>query len=298
MTTNNGVLLVDKARGPTSHDVVARIRRLLAERRVGHAGTLDPMATGLLIVAVGPATRLLRYAQGQSKRYEGEVTFGVRTDSLDADGAVVEIREVPPLDGERVAEATRDVGGRTSQTPPMVSALKVKGRRLHEMARAGEHVERSPRPVVVSNFELTATDDPARWRFVVTCSSGTYVRVLLSDVAERLGTIGHLSSLRRTHSGRHDVSNAVTLEGLEQRVAAGAGVLAPARTLVDHLAPWRVDGEDELRIRRGQRVTGAPISLEGEVAALNGAGELVAVLVRRDDSWQPTIVMPPSEMDE
>ncbi|HEY5010390.1 MAG TPA: tRNA pseudouridine(55) synthase TruB, partial [Acidimicrobiales bacterium] len=232
MTTNNGLLLVDKAQGLTSHDVVARVRRILHEKKVGHAGTLDPMATGLLVVAVGPSTRLLRFAQSETKRYSGAVKFGVATDSLDADGSVVEERPVPDLPRDAVLAAVSSMIGVQMQTPPMVSAIKIDGQRLHELARRGVEVERAPREIAVTKFSLAPTDDESVWRFDVECSVGTYVRVLLSDLAERLGTIGHLVELRRLASGSHSVEDAFTIEALQDAVDDGRDVLAPPAAFV------------------------------------------------------------------
>jgi tRNA pseudouridine55 synthase len=294
MSTNNGLLLVDKPKGMTSHDVVARVRLLMKERRVGHAGTLDPMATGLLVLAVGPSTRLLRFAQSETKRYEGVVTFGVSTDSLDADGAVVDRREVPPLSGELVNDAARHMLGPQFQTPPMVSAIKVKGQRLHALARAGVEVERDARAIDVTSYSLTPTNDANEWSFDVTCSVGTYVRVLLSDLAERLGTIGHLSALRRLSSGDHHVEDALTLDQLDERIRAGEMVLRPPRAFVTQLETVVISRDDARCLRMGQRV-----ALDGleddEVAAVSEQGALVAVIRRRGDSWQPSVVLPDDE---
>jgi tRNA pseudouridine55 synthase len=290
MTTNNGLLLLDKPEGATSHDAVDHVRRVLNERRVGHAGTLDPMATGLLVIAVGPSTRLLRFAQSETKRYEGLVTLGVRTDSLDADGEVLERREVPALRVETVNEHAAAMLGPQQQIPPMVSAIKVKGRRLHALAREGVEIEREPRTVRIDDFQLAPVDE-VTWSFEVTCSTGTYVRVLLSDLAERLGTIGHLSRLRRLASGHHDVRDALTYFEFEDRVSLGTSVLAPPRSFVSHLATVTVTDIDERRLRQGQRVDiDTP---EGdEFVALNEAGSLVAVVRRRGDSVQPVVVLP------
>jgi tRNA pseudouridine55 synthase len=290
MTTSNGLLLLDKPQGVTSHDAVDHVRRVLSERRVGHAGTLDPMATGLLVIAVGPSTRLLRFAQSETKRYEGVVTFGVRTDSLDADGEVLERRDVPAFSVDAVNEQAAAMLGSQQQTPPMVSAIKVKGRRLHELAREGVEVEREPRTIRIDDFRVAPIDD-VTWSFDVTCSTGTYVRVLLSDLAERLGTIGHLSALRRLSSGYHDVRDALTYSEFEDRVSLGATVLAPPRTFVEHLPSVTVSELDEQRLRQGQRVDVE--TPEGdEFAALNDAGSLVAVVRRRGDTVQPVVVLP------
>lgn len=290
MTTSNGLLLLDKPRGVTSHDAVDHVRRVLSERRVGHAGTLDPMATGLLVIAVGPSTRLLRFAQSETKRYEGIVTFGVRTDSLDADGDVLERRAVPVLDVSVVNEQASAMLGTQQQIPPMVSAIKVNGKRLHALAREGVEVEREARTITIERFELAALTEDT-WTFDVTCSTGTYVRVLLSDLAERLGTIGHLSALRRRSSGHHDVADALTYRDLEDRVSLGQTVLAAPRAMVTHLASVSVSRDDERRLRQGQRIDlDAPEG--GEIAAIDEAGALVAVLRRRGENFQPVVVLP------
>ena len=291
MTRANGQLLIDKASGLTSHDVVARVRKLLGEQRVGHAGTLDPMASGLLILGVGASTRLLRFAQAQVKRYSGEVTFGVATDSLDADGAVIATSQPPVLDEAFVNDVARALLGAQLQTPPMVSARRVDGQRLYHLARQGLNVEREARSVTIDHFSLRASDDSTRWRFEVTCSVGTYVRVLLSDLAERLGTLGHLSALRREASGAHDVRDAWTLEALQVAVDEGRSVLRPPVAFVDDLEQVRSDAATIARLRQGQRVE-LDTRADGEVAVLDDAGALVAVVVARAGLFKPEVVMP------
>jgi tRNA pseudouridine55 synthase len=291
VTTTNGLLLVDKPSGVTSHDVVARVRTILDEKRVGHAGTLDPMATGLLVLGVGSSTRLLRFAQGESKRYRGVVQLGVATDSLDADGAVTERRDVPSIAHDEMDAAVALLRGPQRQVPPMVSAIKVRGQRLHELARRGVHVERDAREVAIDEFEVVATDDPARWAFEVGCSSGTYVRVLLSDLAESLGTIGHLVALRRISSGEHHVDEAVQLDELEDRVRAGTSVLRAPLEFVARLARVTVAPDQERRLRMGQRIELEAIFDESEIVAVNERGALVAILVPRDDQWKPELVV-------
>jgi tRNA pseudouridine55 synthase len=292
MTTTNGLLLVDKASGLTSHDVVAQVRKVLEESRVGHAGTLDPMATGLLVLGVGASTRLLRFAQSEVKRYVGTVRLGVATDSLDAQGTVIDERPVPDLTTDQVTAVASAMLGPQQQVPPMVSALKVNGRRLHELAREGVHVERDARDITVSEFSLTATDDPTSWDFEVECTVGTYVRVLLSDLAQALGTVGHLSALRRISSGHHHVDQAVTLDELTALVHRGASPLRPPVDFVTELEKTVVDDDQERRLRMGQR-----IEVEGsfdahEIAALDARGALVAILQSRDEKWKPQVVLP------
>jgi tRNA pseudouridine55 synthase len=288
--TSNGLLLIDKPPGVTSHDVVGQVRRVLNEQRVGHAGTLDPMATGLLILGVGSSTRLLRFAQSEVKRYEGVVTFGVRTDSLDADGVVVETAPVPELSREMVNAALAGLLGEQDQIPPMVSAIKVNGQRLHALAREGVVIEREPRTITIHELSLVPVDE-THWSFDVTCSVGTYVRVLLSDLAERLGTLGHLSALRRLSSGTHHVRDALSYYQLDERISEDLPVLQPPRAFVEHLALVTITGDEERRLRMGQRVT-LDRSDREEIAALNERGDLVAVLRPRGDVWQPVVVLP------
>ncbi|MFI5036491.1 MAG: tRNA pseudouridine(55) synthase TruB [Acidimicrobiales bacterium] len=291
MSPSSGLLLVDKDRGPTSHDVVAVVRRLLGEQRVGHAGTLDPMATGLLVLAVGPATRLLRFAQAGAKRYAGVVRLGVATDSLDADGAVTDERPVPGITPEELADAAAALRATTTQIPPMVSALKVDGQRLHALARRGVEVERAPRAIAVTGLAVAFGEDAHTLTFDVTCSAGTYVRVLMSDLAERLGTVGHLTSLRRLASGTHQVEDAVTLARLAQRVAAGAAVLRPAAAFVGDLTAVTLSDDDVRRVRQGQRVALDASVAGDEVAGCDAGGALVAVLARRGDTFHPEVVL-------
>jgi tRNA pseudouridine55 synthase len=291
MTANNGLLLVDKPKGLTSHDVVARVRRILHERRVGHAGTLDPMATGLLIIGVGSATRLLRFAQAEVKHYSGEVTFGIATDSLDADGAVVDRRAVPTLTTDDVNRAAQAMLGDQLQTPPMVSAIKVDGQRLHALARQGVEVERTPRSISVSAFSLAPTSDPHRWTFEVTCSVGTYVRVLLSDLSEQLGSIGHLSALRREASGSHRVEEAWTLEDLAAAVEAGESVLLPPKAFTASLEEVVLSDEQVLAMRQGKQLDLNGSFNSAEIAAIDEHAALVGILRPRGSRWQPELVI-------
>jgi tRNA pseudouridine55 synthase len=295
MTTNNGLLLVDKGQGLTSHDVVAKVRRILGERKVGHAGTLDPMATGLLILAVGPSTRLLRFAQSEAKHYSGSVTFGVATDSLDGDGAVIDEQPLPALTSLGVQSAASAMLGVQQQTPPMVSAIQIDGQRLHELARKGIEVERRAREIAVTAFEVSPTDDPAVWTFDVECSVGTYVRVLLSDLANTLGTIGHLSALRRLSSGAHRVDDALTIDELAKAVERGDDVVAPPAAFVVTLEHVTLSDDERRRMQMGQRLKLDETFVGHEIAAMDDAGGLVGILRRRDKSWKPELVLPGDE---
>jgi tRNA pseudouridine55 synthase len=291
MTTSNGLLLIDKPRGLTSHDVVARVRRILLEKKVGHAGTLDPMATGLLVLAVGPSTRLLRFAQSETKRYAGAVMFGVATDSLDADGAVVDERPVPALTRELVDAATTAMLGAQPQTPPMVSAIKIDGQRLHELARRGVEVDRPSREITVTSFTLAPTEDDTVWRFDVVCSVGTYVRVLLSDLAVVLGTVGHLVELRRLASGSHVVADALSLDDLAIKISDGVEVLLPPASFVTGLEHVTLSDDQTRAMRMGQRVTLSESFGVDEIAAMDTDGDLVGILLRRNESWKPELVL-------
>jgi tRNA pseudouridine55 synthase len=217
----NGFLLVDKDQGWTSHDVVAKIRGLIGGK-VGHAGTLDPMATGLLVVGIGRYTRLLRYVQDLPKRYEATAQFGVATDSLDADGAIIE-RTPLPVTMSQLETAAERFRGPILQIPPMVSARKVEGKRLYELARAGEVVEREARSIEIYELNITdlAPSDYPEVSFSVVCSTGTYVRTLGDDLARAVGGRAHLIALRRTNNGSIDVADAVRIGMIEQAVTSG-----------------------------------------------------------------------------
>lgn len=209
----NGVLLVDKPTDHTSHDVVARLRGKLKTRKIGHAGTLDPMATGLLVMLVGKATRISQYLISLDKEYTGTVELGKITDSQDAEGQVMETRPVPVLTEADIKQAMTDFLGDQYQTPPMYSAIKIDGVPLYKKARKGEDVVREPRFIRVSAFELTGFALP-RFDFCLRCSKGTYVRTIAHDLGEKLGCGGHLAALRRTASGQFKIADAVTLDAL------------------------------------------------------------------------------------
>lgn len=201
-----GILLVDKGVGPTSHDVVQAVRRASGQSRVGHTGTLDPAATGVLVVCLGRATKLVRFLQSGTKTYAARMVLGVETASQDAEGEVVARTPAGHIDERRFCEALTRFQGAIDQIPPMVSALKVDGRRLHELARQGETVERAARPVVIHDLVLDAFDsrrdpDHPEASFLVTCSAGTYVRTLAHDVGAALGVGGSLTALRRVANG-------------------------------------------------------------------------------------------------
>jgi len=283
-----GSVAVDKPAGLTSHDVVARARRLLGERRIGHAGTLDPDATGVLVLGVGPATRLLRFCTGLAKSYLGEVVLGVETTTLDASGEVIAVHDLSAVTPEQVAAAAAGLTGRLLQVPPMVSAVHVGGRRLHELARAGVSVERHPRPVEVLAFRTFPTDSPDRYRVEVECSSGTYVRSLAADLGRALGGGAHLASLRRTAVGDFREGGLVVLDELvPDRVG-------PPELLVAHLARVGVGAELAAAVAHGAVLDPADLGAAGEGpwAVHDGSGALLAVYERHAGRAKPAVVLP------
>jgi tRNA pseudouridine55 synthase len=205
-----GILLVDKPQGITSHDVVDKIRHLYGTRRVGHAGTLDPMATGLLIILVGKATKASQYLMSQEKEYIGQATLGATTDSQDADGEVTATKPVPEISEQQIEEVLKSMLGDQYQTPPMHSAKKVGGKKLYELARKGIEIEREPRFIRINLFNLENWTSP-NIQFRVQCTKGTYVRTIAFDLGNKLGPGAHLSMLRRTISGSLNVDRAHTL---------------------------------------------------------------------------------------
>ncbi len=209
----DGILLIDKPAGPTSHDVVDTVRSILGIQRVGHCGTLDPNATGLLIVVTGKGTKLSERFTATDKVYEGAMVLGIETDSYDADGEVVSAKPVPPLTTERLNEIAKKFTGDILQTPPMVSAVKKGGIPLYKLARKGVDVHRDARPIHIYDFTVEEYIQPMAW-FRVACSKGTYVRSLVYDFGKELGCGAHLKHLRRTVSGKFTVDDAIELEEL------------------------------------------------------------------------------------
>ncbi|MDR1010844.1 MAG: tRNA pseudouridine(55) synthase TruB [Opitutaceae bacterium] len=209
-----GVLLIDKPADHTSHDVVARLRGILKTRRVGHAGTLDPMATGVLVMLVGKATKVSQYLMSTDKEYAGTITLGKVTNTQDAEGEMLETRPVPAFTQEQILAAIKTFIGDQYQTPPMFSAVKINGVPLYKAARKGEEVDREPRFIRVSKFELRRWENP-EIDFTVRCSKGTYIRTLAHDLGQKLECGAHLSKLRRTASGRFTDAQCVTLEHLQ-----------------------------------------------------------------------------------
>lgn len=292
MSALDGVLVVDKPTGMTSHDVVARIRRVAGQKRVGHAGTLDPDATGVLVVALGRATRLVPYLQAGRKTYHARMRLGVTTTTLDAAGEVVEERDASGVDEPALCEALKGFVGDIEQIPPMVSAVKVGGERLHVKARRGEVVERASRPVTIHDIVLEdfVAGPRAEAAFLVTCSPGTYIRTLAADVGEVLGVGAHLVGLRRLASGRFGVEHAITLDALDVpdgRDVLRASVLTPAQAVADH-AVRVATPEEALAVGHGKFLE--PTGQAGAVALVDAEGRLVAMIEDRDGRARPLVV--------
>jgi len=214
------VVNIDKPEGWTSFDVVERVRSIVGVKKVGHAGTLDPFATGVLLVAIGRATKRVSDLMGLEKEYEGIIEFGLETDTLDPTGAVVKTCPVPEVTREQLQEAARRFEGEIEQRPPAYSALKVKGKRLYQLARAGKPVEVPPRKVFVESFEILDWQPPGA-RFRVKCHAGTYVRALARDLGKAIGSCAYLRELRRTRIGPYRVEEALSVDEFERRVVSG-----------------------------------------------------------------------------
>jgi len=288
----SGLLLLDKPSGPTSHDMVAVIRRGAREKRVGHAGTLDPLATGLLVVCLGAATRLSEYLLEKDKRYQARVRFGQATNTYDADGTITATSEALPT-REQVEAALAQFRGLIRQRPPAFSAIKRGGQKAYELARRGETVELEPRPITIYQLQLIEWSPP-ECVLEVHCMAGTYIRSLAHDLGQALGCGAHLTALRRTASGRFLVKQAVALEALNAAFAAGdwERVLLPMDAALPDWPTVRLSAEGERRIRTGQAV---PLeSTGGEWAkACDASGKFFAVL-RADTSarvWRPHKVL-------
>jgi len=295
----NGVMVIDKPEGLTSHDVVARLRRILKTKKIGHTGTLDPFATGVLVMMVGKATRLARFLSDSEKEYEAVMRFGYETDTGDVTG---ECREGTVTSPEGVtAESVRSVldafRGEIDQVPPMYSAKKVEGQRLYKLAREGKEIERKPVKVTITDIAVTgekgAGEGTRDLGLRVVCSAGTYVRTLAEDIGRRIGVGCHLAELRRTRAGKFAVGSAHRLEELDG-VDPGSLELLPMSEAVAHLASISLTEEDEDQIRHGRPVTAkiAPDS-SGMLAMLSADGRLLAVGEADPDSGEvrPKIVV-------
>ncbi|HQV56512.1 MAG TPA: tRNA pseudouridine(55) synthase TruB [Ilumatobacteraceae bacterium] len=281
--TTHGLLVIDKPAGMTSHDVVAKVRKRFGERQVGHAGTLDPDATGVLLVGVGKGTKVMRFLTALGKTYRGQVRLGSTTDSLDSTGVVTgnfAMTGVTLEDAKRVV--AQSLTGPIMQIPPMVSAVRVDGVRLHQLARQGIEVERQPRPVTVYRFDIAATDDPLVFDIEVHCSAGTYIRTLADDLGRLLGGGGHLHGLRRTAVGSLTIEESGTIDDAALMTLAEAVRDLPAVT---------VDAAVAAGVAHG-RFLPCPAG-DGPWAVCDEAGELLAIYEPREDgvTAKPAVVL-------
>jgi len=292
----DGLVIVDKPAGWTSHDVVARTRRLAGTRKVGHAGTLDPMATGVLVLGVNRATRLLTYLVGADKTYTATIRLGVSTITDDAEGDVVEVQDASALKADALRAAVLDLTGAIAQVPSSVSAIKVDGKRSYARVRSGEAVELAPRPVTVHRFDLLAErvaeheGTPVLDLDVeVECSSGTYVRALARDLGRALQVGGHLTALRRTRVGPYGLERAHSLEQLQESF-----VLLPAAEAARAAFPVRDLTDDEVTALGHGRRLPAVGDGEGPIAAMSPDGRLIALLSQSGTQARPVLVMVPA----
>jgi tRNA pseudouridine55 synthase len=287
--TLDGLVIVDKPAGWTSHDVVARTRRLAGTKKVGHAGTLDPMATGVLVLGVGRATRLLGHLQLADKEYDATIRLGESTVTDDAEGDVVATADASHLTSDEIRAAMEPLTGEIEQVPTAVSAIKVGGKRSYARVRAGEDVQLQARPVSVSVFEVRDMRHTGKVVDVdvhVACSTGTYVRALARDLGAALGVGGHLTALRRTRVGGFTLVDAKTLEQLESAF--------PLVTLADAArAAFPTLDLDEVTaqaVRHGRKLDGFDLEHDGPVALFASGGEFLALYAQRGDTARPVVV--------
>jgi tRNA pseudouridine55 synthase len=277
--------VVDKPAGVTSHDVVGMLRKRFDERQVGHAGTLDPDATGVLVIAVGMATKLLRFIEKTTKRYEGEVVFGTETTTLDSSG---DVTATHAMDGVTVEAAQAVVDqhliGDIEQIPPMVSAIKIDGKRLHELAREGKEVDRPPRPVTIHEFTVTGCPEPGVLSIEVACTAGTYIRTLAADLGRLMGGGAHLRNLRRTAVGEYTIGEAAPPDECE---------LLPVETAVRGLTRVPADANLAALVANGRVLPRPPAMGDGPWAVFGPGDRLIAVYEAFGTAEaKPSVVLP------
>jgi tRNA pseudouridine55 synthase len=305
----DGFLIIDKPEGFTSHDVVAKVRKILGLKRVGHTGTLDPFATGVLVIMIGRATRLAQFLDKDRKSYQALMRLGYSTDTGDKTGAKKDEDDTGrhnKVTEEELKSVFRSFIGESNQTPPMYSAKKVEGKKLYDLARQGIEIERKPvrikisqlAPVPQQNGEMFSHNEDATTdiSFTVTCSAGTYIRVLAEDIAKDLGTVAHLVKLRRTSAGAFDLAQAITLHDLaEMKERGGLGrVLLPLPTAVPHLPEIILSPEDVAQILNGKQIAVRQRFKDGEQVKLFDARRQMIAIAAYDPATaklQPNIVL-------
>ena len=271
----NGILLIDKPEGWTSHDVVAKLKGILRERRIGHSGTLDPMATGLLVVFVGRATRAVEFAEAQSKRYIAGLRLGLSTDTQDITGTSLRSCEAS-VTRDELKSAAEKFCGDIMQIPPMYSAIKINGQKLYDIARRGGEVERRPRPVRISGIDIL-DGSGADWTLDVECSKGTYIRTLCNDIGDSLGFGGCMSLLRRIRAGEFDVVNAYSIDDVQRARDEGRleKLLLPVDTLFADAGKVYIGGENERKLRCGNVISCT--EPDGKYRVYSQSGEFLAL---------------------
>lgn len=292
----NGFLCLDKPAGITSHDAVLALRRLTGQKKTGHAGTLDPLATGVLVLAFGAATKALPYLPDETKTYRAVAELGTSTDTQDRTGRIIESHDDCEIAHADLAGALAAMTGPSQQVPPMYSAVQVDGKRLYTLARAGIEVERAPRRIEIERLELDWPDSDSRpvlrsgdrFGFTVVCSRGTYVRTICHDLGKRLGCGAHLVELRRVASGPFHLDQAVPLTGLTREMVREN--LIPIGRALAHLPALALTSAQADRVRHGGALPAMSAGAAGLALAFDPGGTAIAILEGRSDAWQPVRV--------
>lgn len=290
-----GILNIDKPQWLSSHDVVARVRRICGTRKVGHAGTLDPLATGVLLVCVGRATRLSEYLMGQQKTYTATVLLGQTTNTYDAEGEVAEERPFAHISQSAIEESLDSFRGPIEQVPPIYSAIKVNGQPMYKLARQGKEVERKPRPVSIYELDLLNWTPPFLQLHIV-CSTGTYIRSLAHDIGEMLDCGGHITVLRRTAVGDFNIADAVSLETLQSD--GWESSCLPSDQAVTNLLRVDASEAETAALLLGQQIPCATEQLEDSLARVyDETGQFFGILQYKENVWQPKKMFPPESRE-
>lgn len=290
-----GILNIDKPQWLSSHDVVARVRRICGTRKVGHAGTLDPLATGVLLVCVGRATRLSEYLMGQQKTYTATVLLGQTTNTYDAEGEVAEERPFAHISQSAIEESLDSFRGPIEQVPPIYSAIKVNGQPMYKLARQGKEVERKPRPVSIYELDLLDWTPPFLQLHIV-CSTGTYIRSLAHDIGEMLDCGGHITVLRRTAVGDFNIADAVSLETLQSD--GWESSCLPSDQAVTNLLRVDASEAETAALLLGQQIPCATEQLEDSLARVyDETGQFFGILQYKENVWQPKKMFPPESRE-
>ncbi len=291
----NGILNINKAVGMSSHDVVARVRKLLKQKRVGHTGTLDPLASGVLPICVGQATRVAEYLSESGKAYLAEIVFGTVTDTYDAEGSIIRTSDPSHLTLAQIEQALPSFLGEQMQVPPRYSAIKLQGQPAYKLARAGEEVALEPRPVTIYRLDIQAWQPP-RLTLAIECSKGTYIRSLAYDLGEQLGCGAYLAALTRARSGPFPLSDSITLEQLAGAIEADrlADYLHPIDSALQHFPALHLDTATTASVLHGNAfhnpASNGPMPGPGQLARVYGSnGQLLAIAVweAEQEVWQP-----------